>query len=169
MRDVLEVKPRPAWLHSLPRVCQVAVVQSYEPMRVQSEQVGEMMGLQYLNRCLLLGHHYALCTDEAAFKKELKRLNIPHKEWPEFMGNGHACTNTFDAETGGGITHIICIHRTKKKTRHQICALLCHEAVHVWQRFIKDIGETNPGDETEAYAIQHISQSLMEAYFGKSK
>lgn len=127
-----------------------------------------MKGLEYLNRCLLLGQHYALCTSEEAFRKELRRLKVPAKDWPEFMGNGHACTHTFDSSKDG-TTHIVCIQRTKKRTRIQICALLCHEAVHIWQNFSRDIGEKNPGDETEAYAIQHISQSLMESYFGQSK
>jgi hypothetical protein len=49
-----------------------------------------------------------------------------------------------------------------------LAALLVHEAVHIWQRCCDCIGETNPGDEQEAYAIQNIAQTLMEAYAEKT-
>ena len=45
-----------------------------------------------------------------------------------------------------------------------IAGLLIHEAVHVWQQHLKDIGEVNHGDEQEAYAIQSIAMALIDAY-----
>jgi hypothetical protein len=53
---------------------------------------------------------------------------------------------------------------TESVTAVQIAALLVHEAVHIWQQYCADIGEKEPASEQEAYAIQSISQTLMEEY-----
>lgn len=45
-----------------------------------------------------------------------------------------------------------------------MAGMLIHEAVHVWQAYSANMGETNPGDEQEAYAIQSISQELLAEY-----
>jgi hypothetical protein len=45
-----------------------------------------------------------------------------------------------------------------------VATLLVHEAVHVVQEYFRYIGEDNPGSEIEAYAIQNVSASLMNAY-----
>ena len=42
--------------------------------------------------------------------------------------------------------------------------MLVHEAVHVWQAYCREIGERNPGDEQEAYAVQSIAQELMAEF-----
>lgn len=42
--------------------------------------------------------------------------------------------------------------------------MLAHETVHIWQAFKLRIGENNPSDEIEAYAVQSILQTLLETY-----
>lgn len=39
-----------------------------------------------------------------------------------------------------------------------------HEAVHVFQKLRKYIGEDSPGDEWEAYTIEYIATSLIKEY-----
>lgn len=41
---------------------------------------------------------------------------------------------------------------------------LLHEAVHIWQRIRKLMGEKKPRTEFEAYSIQRIAQYLYEMY-----
>lgn len=41
---------------------------------------------------------------------------------------------------------------------------LVHEAVHVFQRWSVDIGETEPSKEFEAYSIANIARRLMDKY-----
>ena len=50
----------------------------------------------------------------------------------------------------------------------QIAALLCHEAVHIWQQARDIMGEKSPSSEFEAYSIQRIAQDLMEQYCEQS-
>ncbi|KCY47724.1 hypothetical protein J715_3367 [Acinetobacter baumannii 1571545] len=42
--------------------------------------------------------------------------------------------------------------------------LLLHEAVHVWQKVKKLMGEKEPSSEFEAYSIQSIAQDLFKMY-----
>ena len=119
--------------------------------------------MKYLDRALLIGPYVAICRDEKEFRKELLRLKLPRHEWPNFMTKGGYATTHFLTNTPKGMICIVCLGSTVGKTRTQIDALLVHEAVHIWQKFVADIGEDHPGDEMEAYAIQNLSQSLMES------
>jgi hypothetical protein len=46
----------------------------------------------------------------------------------------------------------------------EVISTIVHEAVHVWQFICRVIGEDDPGIETEAYSIQHITEMLIDAY-----
>lgn len=54
----------------------------------------------------------------------------------------------------------------KGYSKHEINSTLCHEATHVWQAHEDSIGEVNTSREFEAYSIQAIAQTLMEAFWG---
>lgn len=43
-------------------------------------------------------------------------------------------------------------------------ATLVHESVHVFQKIMQDVGEEEPGAETEAYSIESIFQNLFVEY-----
>ena len=58
----------------------------------------------------------------------------------------------------------VCLAPGPEITGIQIAAILAHEAVHIWQLIRREIGEDKPGDEGEAYAVQHITQELLQAY-----
>lgn len=115
----------------------------------------------WLDKTLVIGPHLALCLDEKEFKRAIKGLNYDYRE--EWLSEGSdGTTHTF--ESHGGIACIISIGNLEGKTQCDIHALLVHEAVHVWQRFVEFIGEEHPSDEFEAYSIQAITQTLLEAY-----
>ena len=100
-------------------------------------------------------------TDPKAYKKEMKRMAVKHP--PPFINHGADATcHTY--QNGNKVTAIICIRKDHKRDPVQICGLLVHESVHVWQHLREVIGETNPGKETEAYVIQHIAQWCMSQY-----
>jgi len=64
----------------------------------------------------------------------------------------------------GNTTCVVEISGYNDATPVEVAGLLIHEAVHVWQAYCRDIGETNPGDEQEAYAVQAIAQELLAEY-----
>ena len=126
------------------------------------------MGAKWISRTLIESPYYiALCKTEKDFERELKRMNIPKNDRPEFITCGaNATVHTFESGSGK-ISAIVCITKPKGVSTHQLNSLLVHEAVHIWQWIIKNIGETFPSKEFEAYSIQSISQGLMEAYWAK--
>ena len=117
-----------------------------------------------LTRC---SYHYTLCLSQEEFT-HLARLNGMDNP-PAFVSrNGHATTHFY---TPGNPEHpsiaFVCMPHPHpaNPTPIQVAALLCHEAVHIWQKHAAYIGSWNDhGDEEEAYAIQNIAQALMEEY-----
>ncbi|OTT38761.1 hypothetical protein CAS79_11720 [Acinetobacter pittii] len=53
---------------------------------------------------------------------------------------------------------------TSERKLIEIYGLLLHEAVHVWQKVKKLMGEKEPSSEFEAYSIQAIAQDLFKMY-----
>lgn len=103
-----------------------------------------------------------LCKTAVDLDKACKVLKLKH--YDEFPKSGADCRLISYKDQP---LCIVCVASVKGFSKHQINALLCHEAVHVWQYFCDDIGEKNPGIETEAYSIQKITQNLMEEFWDK--
>lgn len=120
----------------------------------------------WCSRELIRMHCYlALCTSEKMFFAELRKLKMPEREWPPFLGSTQSnATAHFLATPEGVDCTIVCLSDTDKRSAIEIAGILVHEAVHVFQRYCEHIGEGAPSSEFEAYSIQWISQSLMEAY-----
>lgn len=126
--------------------------------------------MTWLDRSLVtLPHYLGLCLTEKDFRKELKRLKVPREQYPEFLLRGAHATVHFFTKSDGDSCAIVNICSSKGATIHQVHALLVHEAVHVWQDARRILGEKEPSAEFEAYAIQSISQRLMEAYADLTK
>ena len=118
----------------------------------------------YLRReCHTLALKFGLCIDEAAFKKEMKCLEINDNE---ALKNRHSSATTHFIERQGQneILAIVYLPPNSDCTLIQHYALLVHEGIHIWQRHIELIGENDPSHEYEAYSVQHISQELMLAF-----
>lgn len=122
--------------------------------------------MNWLDRALVISpYYYCLAKTEKEYLKECKRMAIPAPQ--PFLNEGaHATTHYFLLGDGRRIA-IVCVGKHKARTKHQINALLVHEAVHIWQEIKAELGETNPSKEFEAYGIQNIAQALMEEWWKK--
>lgn len=76
----------------------------------------------------------------------------------------HMCAGAQVDFYGDGAYAIVQIGDTSERSTIEVFGLLLHEAVHVWQRIKKLMGEDNPSSEFEAYSIQCIAQDLFEMY-----
>ncbi|ENX06514.1 hypothetical protein [Acinetobacter courvalinii] len=64
-----------------------------------------------------------------------------------------------------GIYAVVQLGDTSGRDLIEVYGLLLHEAVHIWQRVKKLMGEREPSTEFEAYSIQAIAQDLFEMYW----
>ena len=120
----------------------------------------------WLDRAIVFGPFMALFSDETSYLTEMKRLEV--KNIPPFLpDSANACVHCLHRD--GDQMSIVCIDRNRKFTPLQAAAILTHEAVHIWQNFKRHIGEDNPSSEFEAYAIQNITQTLLEEYERQTK
>jgi len=63
-----------------------------------------------------------------------------------------------------GTYAVVQLGDTSERNPIEVYGLLLHEAVHVWQKVRKLMGEKEPSSEFEAYSIQAIAQDLFEMY-----
>lgn len=115
---------------------------------------------QWLDRSLIVGPYFTLCLSEDAFRAVAAKL-----QWQDpgpWIKNPHSHATAHHAfnEDGEPCT-VVCLRDGAGRDPISVAGLLIHEAVHIWQRWCDDKGEDNPGHETEAYAIQWLSQQLM--------
>lgn len=119
--------------------------------------------VKWLDRGLLTGPCFALCLTEKQWHYVCRRSKFP-TPYPAHVGAGKdACTHLFESKSGNGVA-VVCLASMKGKSLEQVYALLVHEAMHIWQRYLRDIGETAPGDELEAYSVQRITYELFAEY-----
>ena len=98
-------------------------------------------------------------------KDELRKSTRDMTETPlPFPLSGALCS-TLDHEKTGEFCAVVSLSQSSQNMQPiEIAGLLVHEAVHVWQEYALRMGESSPGSEQEAYAIQAISQELMAEY-----
>jgi len=119
----------------------------------------------WLDRSLFTSpYYYRLCLTEKEFHKELKGLKLPKKDWPNFIKTERAgaTVHTFESDEGM-LCAIVCLRKTSNQIE-SIYGLLIHEAQHLVDYCFEELGETEPSSELKAYAIQTISQRLIESY-----
>lgn len=63
-----------------------------------------------------------------------------------------------------GAYAVVQLGDTSERNQIEVYGLLLHEAVHVWQKVRKLMGEKEPSSEFEAYSIQAIAQDLFKMY-----
>jgi hypothetical protein len=115
---------------------------------------------QWLERSLIVGPYFTLCLSEVAFRDVASKLKWrdpgPWIRTTQADATAHHAFN----EDGEPCT-IVCVRGFEGRDPVSVAGLLIHEAVHIWQRWCDDKGEDSPGHETEAYAVQWLSQQLM--------
>jgi hypothetical protein len=126
---------------------------------------------RWLDRSLFISpYYYTLCLTEKAFHAELRKLKLPRSEYPPFMKTTHAdATAHFFESNIGNLCCIVTINSKPDRPSSSVCGLLIHEATHLWQKIKETIGEQYPSSEFEAYAIQSLSQRLIEEYERQTK
>ena len=125
------------------------------------------MKANWLDRTLFVNSsHYTLCTTKKQFRQALKHFRVPKNEQPPFVSDAfcNATTHFLENVPNQKKAAIVCIADYADKTPAQIAGLLCHEAVHIWQQTCADLGESSPSAELEAYAIQNLTQALIEEF-----
>lgn len=130
-----------------------------------------MTSCEWLDRILVVSPcHYAICANEKDYKKELVRLKISPKSRPPFLSRGaHATVHFFDQTKHNHLAAIVCVGSLKGMTRGQIAGLIAHEAVHIWQEVREHLGEDRPSSEFEAYAVQNITQRLIDSFYKQKR
>jgi hypothetical protein len=122
--------------------------------------------MQYLDRTLLNYHaHLALTVNEKQYRKEMKKLGI--KDPDDFVINGCQATVHFLENSEGDRCSIVCIKPGLKLK--EALGILVHESIHLWQDYLKYIGENKASEEFEAYAVQGIFSKLLDSYLEQTK
>jgi hypothetical protein len=109
------------------------------------------------------GPYLTLCLHEHEFREVLRKLRAPDPgPWiatPHSQATVHYLQNDRKQTTC-----VVCMNDWQGRPAVEVAGLLVHEAVHIWQQYCCDIGERNPGDEQEAYAVQSIAQELLAEF-----
>lgn len=123
-----------------------------------------MPKVKWLSRELVRGPYLVLCRSEEEFLAVMKRMKV--KSPPPWLGaSADAMVHHF--ELGSHLTCVVTIRDDEHASPGAINGLLVHEAVHCFQVWCRHAGESKPGDEFMAYAIQSIAQELMDDFARK--
>jgi hypothetical protein len=122
--------------------------------------------MQWLNRNLIFSPIcYCLCLSNEEFEKELKRLKLHPRNWPDFVNPGaDATAHFFESTDTCDECAIICLDLKPNRLLCEVMGLLTHECVHIWQAIKNNMGEKNPSNEFEAYSIHWLSQQVINAF-----
>lgn len=106
------------------------------------------------------------CPNEKAWTAVCKDMGLEYA-WPTSDGSTTRFPKTNKLRPRSLIILVTIgdrMDKTTKRDPYGFSALVAHEVVHVWQMIKEDIGEDNPGDEQEAYAVQCIFKEVIWAY-----
>lgn len=106
--------------------------------------------------------YYGFCPSERAWRYEMKRLGVAKS--PPYPRSDARCSYFHNKDGDLVVLVTVAEHLDKKLSVASIAGLIVHEAMHVWRRIRKSIGERKPSSEFEAYAMQTIFMELFSAY-----
>jgi len=114
-------------------------------------------------RVALPGPYLTLCLSEDEYLAAMKHCKIKHP--PAWVKTERAqATAHFLQHDNNELVCVVCLRAWENRDPIEVAGLLVHESVHIWQEYAAGMGETTPGSEQEAYAIQSISQQLMAEF-----
>lgn len=119
------------------------------------------MKTKWLGPSVTFPGYLTVCTSEKQFLAAAKRLGC--KEPGNWITPGADATLTTFSRSDSQPAYVVSIRPRGKRSRAAWAAMLVHESAHVWQRIRRLIGEHNPSDEFEAYALQSITQEIFQA------
>lgn len=102
-----------------------------------------------------------LTHSEKKAKRAMRRLGMENTN----LFSGDAITIYDEESANGDIVFIVLMSRDLERPWVKDASLLCHEAVHVSQAYLRNIGERDPSDELQAYLVQFLTQYLCEEHF----
>ncbi len=108
--------------------------------------------------------YYTLAASEKSFRAALRHLKLPKPQWPSFISNTWSDATVHWFDCGAKRTAVVCVRPRDELSMPQVAALITHEAVHMWQEARERLGERSPSIEFEAYAVQALTQRLLEEY-----
>lgn len=109
------------------------------------------------------GPYLTLVTSQDEFDAVLRHFKMPLGAPYLSSARADATAHFFDNQRGDSVA-VVALGDTTDRSGVEVAGLLVHEAVHIWQTHRENIGETHPGREQEAYAVQSIAQELMAEY-----
>ena len=109
------------------------------------------------------GPYLTLVTSQDEFDAVLRHCKMPLGTPYLSSARADATAHFFDNQRGETVA-VAALGDVTGRSGVEIAGLLVHEAVHIWQTYRENIGETHPGREQEAYAVQGIAQELMAEY-----
>jgi hypothetical protein len=123
---------------------------------------------KWLDRSIVYGVYYTLCTTREMFEREVKRMTgyPPASKDPNYWCMpGMACVHTLEQKNSPMPACVVCIDAAAHAER-PIAAVskLVHEATHIKQRIMEVIGEDSPSKEFEAYTMQNLTDELLAEY-----
>ena len=122
------------------------------------------MKLTWLDRRVAApGPYLTLVTSQDEFDAALRHFKMQPGTPYLSSARADATVHFFDNRRGDSVA-VVALGDTTGRSSVEIAGLLVHEAVHIWQTHCENIGETHPGREQEAYAVQGIAQELMAEY-----
>lgn len=130
-----------------------------------------MKKVKWCDRTMFYFPYYYCCvTTPALFEQELRKLEIPERDWPTYLHNPEANATVWELKTPkGDKVFIITISGWEGKEGIEMAGLLVHEATHIKQEVLKAMGEKNCSDEFEAYMMQNIAQNLMQCFMEQTQ
>lgn len=121
---------------------------------------------RWLERSPVQLPHYTLCTTPEELKSIQKHLCIPKDDRQGFVSPGKDATTILLMSSEGHSACVVCVREDAMKSAEvaEIVGLLAHEATHVVQFFMDEIGEIQPSREFQANSIQTVTQYLFDLY-----
>jgi len=125
------------------------------------------MAPKWLDRTLVVcPYYFTVATSEERYRKAMRRFKMT--DLPPWLSKGANATAHSFEHSSGDLAAIVCIDG-KGKSVPQIAGLLTHEAMHIWRWTQEHYGEKEPSAEFEAYAVQSLTQRMMEEYERQTK
>ena len=98
-----------------------------------------------------------------AWAIEVKRWNIINEPWPFADRKYGGFANVITDRKDGSLIGIYVFIDVHDRLFIDIVGTIVHESAHVWQSIRRVLGVEKPDNETDAYALQHISVELINA------